>query len=90
LIKTVDGGLTWREILMTDDYYSRPQAVGFLTADRGWVGTTAGGFETKDGGETWTPVTLGRSINRFRILKAPEGGFVVYAIGQDLYKLRLR
>jgi len=35
-------------------------------------------------------VNLGRSINRIRILESPEGGYVMYAIGQDLYKGRLR
>ena len=90
VLKTVDGGRTWRELPLVDDYFSRPQAVAFLTARRGWVGTTARGFETQDGGETWTPVNLGRSINRIRILESPEGGYVMYAIGQDLYKGRLR
>jgi len=90
VLKTVDEGRTWREILLVDDYNSRPQAVTFLTPERGWVGTTARGFETSDGGRTWTPVNLGRSINRIRIVEAPGGGLVLYAIGQDLYKLRLR
>lgn len=89
VLKTIDGGRTWKEIPLVDDFYSRPQAVAFLTADHGWVGTTGLGFETRDGGESWFRVDLGRSINRIRILESPHGGHVLYAIGQDLYKLRL-
>jgi len=89
VVKTVDGGRTWKEILLVDDYHCRPQAVAFLTPERGWVGTTASGFETRDGGASWTRVELGRSINRIRIVKAAGGGHVLYAIGQDLCKLRL-
>jgi photosystem II stability/assembly factor-like uncharacterized protein len=90
VVKTIDGGRTWEEILVVDDYDSRPQAVAFLTPDRGWVGTTTQGFETRDGGASWTRVDLGRSINRIRIVSHPEGGQVLYAIGQDLCRLRLR
>jgi photosystem II stability/assembly factor-like uncharacterized protein len=89
VVKTVDGGRTWKEILVVDEFASRPQGIGFLTPDRGWVGTTAGGFETRDGGASWTRVDLGRSINRFRILPSRRGGHVVYAIGQDLCRLRI-
>lgn len=90
VLKTIDGGRTWREILLVDDFYSRPQAVGFLTPDRGWVGTSDGGFETTDGGATWTRVKMGRSLNRIRFVPTSGGGTVIYAIGRDLYKLRLR
>ena len=89
VVKTVDGGRTWKEILVVDDFHSRPQGIGFLTADRGWVGTTSLGFETRDGGASWTRVDLGRSINRFRFIRSRKGGTVVYAIGQDLCRLRI-
>lgn len=89
VLKTEDGGRTWREIILTEDLDSRPQAVAFLTPERGWVGTTSGGFETVNGGETWMRADLGRSINRIRIVKSAGGGTVIYAIGRDLCRLRL-
>jgi photosystem II stability/assembly factor-like uncharacterized protein len=89
IVKSVDGGRTWKELFLIDDFYARPQGVGFLTADHGWVGTTTSGFETRDGGESWARVNMGRSINRIRVLPAPGGGHVVYAIGQDLFRMKV-
>ena len=88
-MKTVDGGKTWQEIVVVDDFHCRPQAVAFLTPERGWVGTTTSGFETRDGGASWVRTHFGRNVNRIRIVAHPEGGYVVYALGQDLYKLRV-
>jgi photosystem II stability/assembly factor-like uncharacterized protein len=90
VLKTEDGGRTWREIILTEDLDSRPQGVAFLTPEHGWVGTTSGGFETVNGGETWMRADLGRSINRIRIVPSAGGGVVIYAIGRDLCRLRLR
>ena len=90
VLKTEDGGRTWREIILTEDLDSRPQGVAFLTPEHGWVGTTSGGFETVNGGETWLRADLGRSINRIRIVNTTGGGAVIYAIGRDLCRLRLR
>lgn len=84
--KTTDGGKTWKEINLIDDFNVREFGVGFIDEKHGWVGTTIGGYQTTDGGKTWKPVEMGRAVNKIRLLKT-ETGFVAYAIGVDLYKL---
>jgi hypothetical protein len=44
------------------------------------------GFQTLDGGKHWTPIELGRAVNKIRVLKTPNG-FVACAIGVDVHKL---
>lgn len=85
VLKTVDGGRSWRELALVDDAGVREFGVGFATAQLGWVGTNKGGFETRDGGASWQPVELGRAVNKIRIL--PDGAaFRAYAIGADVYQ----
>lgn len=83
--KTTDGGRTWTEMPLVDDAGVRAFGVGFLDAERGWVGTNKGGFETRDGGATWTAVDLGRVVNKIRVLHTPDGP-LAYAIGADVYR----
>jgi photosystem II stability/assembly factor-like uncharacterized protein len=87
--KTVDGGKTWTEMTLADDFNLREFGVGFIDKNTGWVGGTTGGYETTDGGKTWRPVEMGKAVNKIRLLKT-EGGFVGYAIGVDVYKLDRR
>ncbi len=87
--KTVDGGKTWAEITLADDFNLREFGVGFIDKNTGWVGGTTGGYETTDGGKTWRPVEMGKAVNKIRLLKT-AGGFVGYAIGVDVYKLDRR
>lgn len=83
--KTTDGGKTWKELPLVDDKEVTEFGVGFANADLGWVGTTKGGFETKDGGRHWEHVEMGRVTNKIRVL--PDGEhFTAYAIGSDIYK----
>lgn len=83
--KTTDGGKTWKELPLVDDKEVTEFGVGFANAELGWVGTTKGGFETKDGGKHWEHVEMGRVINKIRVL--PDGKhFTAYAIGSDVYK----
>lgn len=85
VVKTVDGGHSWQELALVDDAGVREFGVGFATPQLGWVGTSKGGFETRDGGASWRPVELGRVVNKIRIL--PDGaGFRAWAIGADLYQ----
>lgn len=84
--KTTDGGRTWREIELTDDYAVREFGIAFATETHGWVGATTTGFETKDGGRTWTRVEMGKAVNKIRLIRGDEG-LVGYAIGVDVYKL---
>ena len=87
--KTLDGGVTWREIALVDDHEVREFGVGFATEETGWVGTSTGGFQTTDGGATWTRVEMGRYVNKIRIVPA-HNGFVAYAVGREVYRLDAR
>lgn len=85
--KSTDGGLTWSEIPLADDAGLRAFGIGFLDSLRGWVGTIAGGLETRDGGLTWVRADMGRAVNKIRIVDKPGGGCAVFAIGTDLHRL---
>jgi photosystem II stability/assembly factor-like uncharacterized protein len=85
--KTTDGGKTWKEIPLANDFNLREFGIGFISEKRGWIGGSTGGYETTDGGKTWKPIVMGKAVNKIRLLKT-ENGFVGYAIGVDLYKLK--
>ena len=89
VVKTTDGGRSWKELPLVDDARVRQFGIGFQDARIGWVGTSTGGFQTVDGGKTWTPVELGRAVNKIRVLPTDDG-LVAYAIGVDVYKLEAR
>ncbi len=89
VVKTTDGGRTWTELPLVNDFNVRQFGVGFVSPQVGWVGTTTGGFQTVDGGATWSKVELGRAVNKIRIVPVVGGGAVAYAIGADVYKLTL-
>jgi photosystem II stability/assembly factor-like uncharacterized protein len=85
-IKTTDGGASWREMPLVEDAAVRQFGVGFMDARRGWIGTSTTGFYTGDGGKKWTPVEMGRAVNKIRILKT--GADVrAFAIGTELHRL---
>jgi photosystem II stability/assembly factor-like uncharacterized protein len=86
VVKTIDGGKTWKELPLVNDAKVREFGIGFFNDNIGWVGAASGGYQTTDGGATWKPVEMGRAVNKIRVL--PNGdGFVGYAIGTDVYKL---
>jgi len=80
MVKTVDGGETWTELALVDNAKARQFGIGFVTAQVGWVGTAAGGFETRNGGASWTPVPLAPAANKIRT-RASDGTPMIYAIG---------
>jgi hypothetical protein len=57
--------------------------IGFVSPDKGWVGTAAGGFETSDGGKSWRPSTLAPKANKIRV-RAADGTPMIYAIGSEV------
>ncbi len=88
VVKTTDGGQSWRELPLARDHALTEFGVGFANDDLGWIGTTQGGFETRDGGASWHPVDLGRNVNKIRIV--PDGRqFAAFAVGSDVYKFAL-
>jgi len=80
--KTVDGGEHWVELPLIADKDAQEFGVGFVTPDHGWVGAATGGFETRDGGKTWTPSPLARLANKIRT-RAADGAPMTYAIGSQ-------
>ena len=86
VIKTTDGGASWRELPLVDAADAQEFGVGFVDERRGWVGTFKGGFETRDGGASWSPVDMGRAVNKIRIVR--EGTrFSAFAIGLQVSRL---
>ncbi len=80
LIKSFDSGATWEAKNVPDPAI---QAVGFINRDRGWMGGHGSGFlETNDGGDTWTDLGLGWSLNRFVFINEN----LAYCSGVDIYK----
>jgi len=86
-IKTTNGGKTWKEYELCKDYDSRSFGIGFVDDNNGFIGTMNTGYQTKDGGKSWTKIDLGRACNKFRIVKMPNGHIYGYAIGVSVFKL---
>jgi photosystem II stability/assembly factor-like uncharacterized protein/dienelactone hydrolase len=86
IAKTTDGGETWKEINLVEDAGARQFGIGFIDEQHGFVGTMNSGYETKDGGLTWTPINLGMACNKIRIYKNANGKVYGYAIGVDVLK----
>jgi photosystem II stability/assembly factor-like uncharacterized protein len=86
IVKTTDGGATWRELPLVDDARVREFGVGFVNAHWGWVGASTTGFETRNGGETWVPIDMGRAVNKIRILRAGDR-VRAFAIGAEVRRL---
>jgi photosystem II stability/assembly factor-like uncharacterized protein len=93
ILKTVDGGLSWTRIEITDPQRNANlEGVGFVDENHGWVGgwgdasfQRLSSSETLDGGRTWRDANeVGKAINRFRFFGKPvTSGF---ACGQTVYK----
>lgn len=85
IVKSEDGGTTWRELPLVDDARVREFGIGFANERIGWVGTTTGGFETRDGGASWTPVEMGRAVNKIRIVHRGRTARA-FAIGTGVWR----
>ncbi len=89
VIKTTDGGASWKELLLAEVPGLQQFGIGFIDEKRGWVGTNKTGYETRDGGKHWMPVELGKAVNKFRVLPLPDGKKRVFALGSTLHRLDL-
>ena len=85
IVKTIDGGNTWNEMPLCNDFSIREFGIGFLDNNKGWVGTNKTGFETTNGGKTWEKVEMGKAVNKIRIVKSRKGN-IAFAIGSNIYK----
>lgn len=88
VVKTVDGGDTWKEISLVNDHNVREFGIGFINADVGWVGDVNGAYFTEDGGHTWVHQNIGRAVNKFRIIETDDK-YIVFAIGSEVYRLEV-
>lgn len=82
IVKTIDGGDSWTELPLVRNAKARQFGVGFATSKVGWVGTAAGGFETRDGGLSWAPISLAPAANKIRT-SAADGTRMIYSIGTE-------
>jgi photosystem II stability/assembly factor-like uncharacterized protein len=90
VVKSLDGGRTWRELPLVDNPDAVELGIGFVDEKHGWVGTMIGGFETRDGGRSFVPAPIAKAANKFRIvLEGPRRGSV-YAIGTEVQRLPFR
>ncbi len=81
IIKSVDGGNTWISKNVPD---VDVQAVGFVTENHGWIGGHhTGFFETTDGGDTWTNLSVGSNLNRILFINDN----LAFACGTTIYKM---
>lgn len=80
--KTTDGGITWKELPLANDFSLREFGIGFRDEQTGWIGGSTTGYETRDGGAHWKAVNLGKAVNKIRLIDGTG-----YAIGVDVYKL---
>jgi len=84
VLQTKDGGKSW----FANEYFDKydyVQGIGFVNEKVGWMG---GGndwtMETRDGGNTWKPMTdIGRGFNKFQFF----GDTMGYGVGYGIYKL---
>jgi photosystem II stability/assembly factor-like uncharacterized protein len=83
IVKTVDGGEHWSELPLVANKEAEELGIGFVSPDKGWVGTAVGGFETRDGGVNWSPSTLAPKANKIRV-RAADGTPMIYAIGSEV------
>jgi photosystem II stability/assembly factor-like uncharacterized protein len=88
-IKTENGGKKWKEYVLCNDHKARSFGVGFIDEKNGFIGTMNSGYRTADGGKTWEKVDLGKACNKIRIARQPNGQIYGYAIGVNLYKLKI-
>ncbi|HXW89731.1 MAG TPA: hypothetical protein VEK33_04225 [Terriglobales bacterium] len=87
VVKTIDGGEHWSEMPLVSHAGLEELGIGFASPDKGWVGTSVGGFETSDGGKSWTPSTLAPKANKIRT-HAVDGTPMIYAIGSEVQVYR--
>jgi photosystem II stability/assembly factor-like uncharacterized protein len=83
IVKTIDGGEHWSEIPLITSKGVEELGIGFVSPDKGWVGTNIGGFETSDGGRSWRPSSLAPKANRIR-MSAADDTPMIYAIGSEV------
>ena len=88
IVKTSDGGKSWKEMKLVNAAGIQQFGIGFVDEKHGWVGCKAGGYETRDGGNSWTPIAFGRAVNKIRVVRTDKA-VRAFAIGVDVYRIDL-
>ena len=85
-IYTTDGGLIWDEKGYTSDTRYEGLGIAFFDEQLGWCGGDNTTWETRDGGETFSEISIdpGYDDNINRFLRMSDS--VIYAIGSRVYK----
>lgn len=89
LLKTENNGESWTEIPFINNYKLREFGIAFTDKSHGFVGTTVGGFETTDGGNTWTANEFGNYVNKIRVVSELNQKYL-FAIGNKIFKALYR
>ncbi len=94
LLKTEDGGETWREVFIHGSTAGAGlQGLGFISETTGWASGRGITSVTTDGGDTWTQLPHYSPFSDFGQLDGRMNRFftvndtLAYAVGQRLYKL---
>jgi photosystem II stability/assembly factor-like uncharacterized protein len=87
IIKSKNGGKSWKEINLINDFIARPFGIGFMDEERGFVGTMNQGYFTSNGGKDWIKTELGRACNKIRISRIGSEKYIGYAVGVQVLKL---
>lgn len=88
VLKTANGGRSWRELPLVDAAGVQEFGVGFVDEQRGWVGCRANGYETRDAGRSWQAIEFGAAVNKIRIVRG-EGITRAFAIGTNVARIDL-
>ena len=94
VLKTEDGGITWRELWINGSRSSAGlQGIGFISENVGWASGRSITSLTQDGGETWqqlqhfNPITkegqMDGRMNRFYVVNDA----LAFGVGRRLYKI---
>jgi photosystem II stability/assembly factor-like uncharacterized protein len=84
VLKSVDGGMNWLEMKVSQTYYDI-EGIGFIDPLHGWTGGSANkSFETKDGGVTWDSVAICPFMNR--VFKVNDT--MMFASGNTIWKYK--
>lgn len=81
MVVSTDSGKTWATKIVKNTY-TYIQTIGFIDSLRGWTGGSSVLYETKDGGNNWSTITVGASYNRF--VKINDS--TAYLTGEHIYK----
>lgn len=85
ILKSTDGGSTWKVLNTNIGANIDLQGLGFANANRGWIGGwSTGMYETNDGGATWKKLNNFANLNRFFFLREDFG----YLSGTTIFQYK--